>query len=79
MAGRRNTYWVGYTYKYELWDSIDKVWEEIDDSEADRFHCLKKDIKKEVEKRIKEDLQYETYRNLTFDIYESYITTDSEV
>lgn len=75
----RNTWWVEYTYTYEYWDSEENEWLEYDDCDADRFHCLKKDIKKEVEKRILEDLSGDKFRNLKINIYDKYITTDCEV
>jgi hypothetical protein len=79
MAGRLNTWWVGYTYGYEYFDTEENDWLYTNDIEAGRFRCLKKDIRREVEKAIRESLEGERIRNLKFDIYEQYITTDCEV
>ena len=79
MACRLNTWWVGYTYDYEYFDTEENDWLYTNDIEAGRFRCLKKDIRREVEKAIRESLEGERIRNLNFDIYEQYITTDCEV
>lgn len=71
------TYWVEYAYTYEIF--IDGEWETEKDFDAGRFTCKKADIRKEVEKRIKDDLQYEKYRNLEFQITDRYETTDCEI
>ena len=71
------TYWVEYTYTYEIF--IDDKWEMENDFDAGRFTCKKADIRKAVEKRIKDDLQYEKYRNLEFQITDQYETTDYEI
>lgn len=71
------TYWVEYTYTYEIF--IDDEWETENDFDAGRFTCKKADIRKEVEKQIKDDLQYEKYRNLEFQITDQYETTAGEI
>lgn len=71
------TYWVEYTYTYEIF--IDGEWETDGDSCAERFTCKKADIRKEVEKRIKDDLQDDKYRHLEFQITDQYETTDCEI
>ena len=45
----RNTWWVEFTYTYEYWDYDSQTWCSEESYDAGRFHCLKKDIKKEVE------------------------------
>lgn len=71
------TYWVEYTFTYDIF--FDGEWETEQDFDAERFTCKKSDIRKEVEKRIKDDLQYEKYRNLEFQITDQYETTDCEI
>ena len=71
------TYWVEYTYTYEIF--IDDEWETENYFDAGRFTCKKADIRKRVEKQIKDDLQYEKYRNLEFQIIDQYETTDCEI
>ena len=68
------TYWVEYEYSYTLLSG-----EVIEDMDSGRFHCRKKDIKKAVEERVKEDLEYERYSDLKIRIYDAYPTTDCEV
>lgn len=79
MAGKRNTWWVSYSFKYSYYDSEEKEWFEESDFDAGRFHCLKKDIPKEVRKTIEEGLVGETYKDLIITISDQYITTDFEV
>ena len=67
------TYWVEYKYSYTLISG-----EEIEDIDSGRFHCHKKDIKKAVEERVKEDLEYECYSDLKICINDAYPTTDYE-
>ena len=67
------TYWVEYEYSYTLLNG-----EEIEDIDSGRFHCRKKDIKKEVEERVKEDLECERYSDLKICINDAYPTTDCE-
>lgn len=67
------TYWVEYEYSYTLLSG-----EEIEDIDSGRFHCRKKDIKKVVEEKVKEDLECERYSDLRICIYDAYPTTDCE-
>lgn len=75
------TYWVEYTYKYKLWNPDENDWWEDyeEDFDARRFHCPKKDIKKEVEKTIREELSEEKIKDLVIEITDFYPTTDCEV
>lgn len=75
-----NTYWVEYSYIYEIWVEIDedRGWDLESDCDSGRFKCLKKDLEKEVRKKVEKDLEYEKYRNLKISIYDYYITTDTE-
>lgn len=68
------TYWVEYEYTYTLHSG-----EEIQDSDSGRFHCCKKNIKKAVEEKIKQKLEYENFSDLKFNVYDFYPTTDCEV
>ena len=77
--GRRNTWWVEYSFSYLFWDNAEKKWEPWEDFDADRFQCLKKDIRKEVEQRVREDLSSEQFKDLKITITDCYITTDVEV
>ena len=77
-----DTWWVEYEYTYELWfyDEDDNGgWEVCEDIDAERFHCVKKDILKMVEEHIKEELRHDTIRNLKVKIIDKYITTEYEV
>jgi hypothetical protein len=74
-----NTYWVGYTYRFKLLNEETNEFEDYEDVDACRFHCLKKDIKKEVEKTIRESFGEEEIRDLEINIYEFYLTTDYEI
>ena len=74
-----NTYWVGYTWKYKLFNEETNEFEDYEDVDACRFHCLKRDIKKEVEKTIRESFGEEEVKDLKVNIYESYLTTEHEI
>ena len=76
----RVTYWVEYTFKYKYWDCVENEWYEEEDFDARRFHCPKKDIKKEVKKAVMEELelQGDKFKDIVIEITDSYITTDSE-
>ena len=50
-----------------------------EDCNSRRFHCRKKDIKKEVELEIISELRYEHYSDLKIKINDFYPTTDCEV
>ena len=75
----RNTWWVEFTYTYEYWDCENQAWCPEESYDADRFHCLKKDIKKEVEKWINMELRGDKIRNLHINIDDQYMTTEYEV
>lgn len=72
-----NTYWVEYDFVGEQWNNITRNWEVITDTDACRFQCLKKDIKKEVANKILDD--YGSMRFLRLTIHDCYLTTDTEV
>lgn len=76
-----NTYWVDYSFSFECKDPEDEEWYEYKGGDGRRFQCRKRDIKKEVEKRVifDEDLNHEEYRNLKITIVDYYITTDCEL
>lgn len=67
------TYWVEYGYTC----TIDG--DEFEDIGSGRFHCRKKDIQDAVELRVREELEYEKYSDLSIQIYDFYRTTDVEV
>lgn len=71
-----NTYWVEFKWTYQI--MLDGEWEKCDDFEARRFQCLKKSIKKEVEKYVLETLDGEDYKDLKIVITDFYMTTDYE-
>lgn len=71
------TYWVAYEYTYKL--LMEDGWEDCRDFDAGRFHCPKKDIKKEVEKHVKNELAFDTIKDLSICIKDSYPTTESEL
>ncbi len=79
---KRNTYWVEFEWNYEVDDREAGGWVSDYDYDACRFNCLKKDIPKEVEKYVKEEMDHTfrlgEYRNLSIKITDSYITTDDE-
>lgn len=67
------TYWVEYEYSYKINGEV------CEDSDSRRFHCRKKDIKKEVESKVISGLRYEHYSDLKIKINDFYPTTDCEV
>lgn len=82
--GRTNTYWVSFSWTYLLWmgnicEEGEPEWEEADDCDATRFRCQKAEIKHEVEKYIKRELEGCKYKNLKITIEDSYITSDEEL
>lgn len=80
--GRTNTYWVSFTWTYLLWMEVEEGewgWEEVDDCDAGRFRCPKSEIKHEVEEYVKQELQYDKYKNLKVTIEDFYITSDEEL
>lgn len=75
----KNTYWVEYTYKYKYWDSVENDWVDDEDFDARRFHCSKKDIKKEVDNAVHKELSGENIKDLIINIVDCYPTTDCEI
>jgi ABC-type enterochelin transport system ATPase subunit len=73
------TYWVEYRYKYKFFDVSENEWTIEEMVDAGRFHCPKKDIRKEVRKCVEKELEYEKYEDLVIEILDYYITTDEEV
>ena len=73
------THWVVYTYRYKYRDTEENEWCEYEDFDADRFHCPKKDIKKEVKKVVMENLSGEKIKDLTITITDFYPTTEYEM
>lgn len=73
------TYWVEYEYSYHYWDTEERAWVAECGGDGARFHCRKKDVRKEVEKRIHEELEGEQIKNLKFEIYDMYPTTEYEI
>ena len=67
------TYWVEYEYSYKTNGEV------YEDCNSGRFHCRKKDIKKEVESKVISELCYEHYSDLKIKINDFYPTTDCEV
>ena len=67
-AGRDYSWYVSYSWKYELFDNEDSEWIEIDDFDCQRFNCRKRDVKKKVIeyivkkfiKNIKNKLNFQT-------------------
>lgn len=79
-AGRDYSWWVEYSYTWEYYDEETHEWLPDWDSNAMRFVCRKKDIKKTVTKHIKEnEIDDENYRNLVVAVTDSYMTTPTEV
>ena len=73
-----NTYWVEFKYSYDYIDENGKV-QQDDNSDAGRFCCREKDIKKEVAKHIRKYEIDETCSNLDVEILDYYPTTESEL
>lgn len=79
-VGRDYSWWVSYSWKYEWLDSGDGKWIVLDDHNAQRFYCRKRDIRKTVTEHIEEfELQGEKYRNLEVTIDDIYMTTPVEI
>lgn len=79
MVQNKKTYWVEYSYSYDVFDTVENEWMSEEDFDAGRFCCLKKDVKREVKKVIEEELRSEKYKNLKIEIDDCYITTDCEI
>lgn len=73
------TYLVDFSWTYEYLDGESGQWEQYKDFDARRFHCKKKDIKKEVRKYVEQELEGETYKDLEVIINKHYLTTEHEV
>lgn len=76
---RLNTWWVEFIARYLMWDEEEQKWVYEKEIIAERFKCLKKDIKSMVTKRVVEELKGIRHKNLSINITDSYITTDYEV
>lgn len=76
---RLNTWWVACTARYLMWDEESQQWESEKEFIAERFKCLKKDIKSVITKRVAEELKGIRHKNLSINIIDSYITTEYEV
>ena len=77
------TYWVEYTYYYTYIDGDSGERELLADYDCGRFKCRKKDIKKEVTKRIREEWEDDPSVKLSDDIdvtiTDCYETTECEI
>ena len=78
------TWWVEYTYKYRWWNYDERLWQEEEDSNAQRFFCREEEINDKVRTDIcdeigEEDAEDSDVRLISFDVYDHYITTDYEV
>ena len=77
------TYWVEYTYEYMYNDGITGEIEFVTDYDSGRFTCRKRNIKKEVIKRINEEwAEYPSIKaveDFKVTITDSYETTEYEI
>ena len=79
-VGRDYSWWVEYSYSYEVYDQEEQKWDEERDFHSARFDCTKKEIKQAVTDYIKQGvLDGEQYRNLNVYINDCYMTTTEEV
>lgn len=78
-VGRDYAWWVSYSWTYEWLEEESGEWISDRDSEAERFYCNKKDIKKEAEKKAIESMDGLKYRNLKLTINDCYKTTTEEI
>ena len=79
-VGRDYSWWVDYSYSYDLFMEDEQSWENCVDFDADRFNCQKKDLKKVIKEHIeKYELQGDKYRNLVVTINDFYQTTTEEI
>lgn len=76
--GRDYSWWVSYSWTYEWFDE-ESGWISDRDFEAERFYCIKKDIKKEAEKKAMSSMGGLQYRNLNVTIDDCYQTTPEEI
>lgn len=77
--GRDYSWWVSYSWSYVWFDSEHNEMDLYDDFDEGRFYCQKKDIKKEVRKKVEEELSDTQYCNLKITIDDCYMTTAEEV
>ena len=77
--GRDYSWWVSYSWSYAWFDSEHNEMDLYDDFDEGRFYCQKKDIKKEVRKKVEEELSDIQYCNLKITIDDYYMTTTEEV
>lgn len=73
------TWWVEFSWTYDVQDPETGNWYEDSDFEAMRFKCLKKEIPLRVKAYVEQELEEENYSNLKIKITDKYITTDCEV
>ncbi len=80
-VGRDYSWWVEYSYTYDVYIPDEKEWIEEGDFDSARFNCLKKDIKRAVTDYIKQSVldDGELIRNLNVYINDCYMTTTHEV
>ena len=80
-VGRDYSWWVEIEWEFEYKDSETGKWEHYYEPDARRFNCLKKDIRKEAIKYVKEYeiADDEEYRNLSVKIKDAYMTTPEEI
>ena len=80
---KTKTYWVEYTYYYTYIDVDSGERELVEDYDSGRVKCRKKDIKKEVAKRIREECEDDPSVELSDDIEltitDCYETTEYEI
>ena len=80
---KTKTYWVEYTYEYPYINGDTGETEFETDYDSGRFTCRKRDIKKEVIKRIKEEWAEEpsimAVENFKVTITDCYETTEYEI
>lgn len=74
-VGRDYSWFVMYSWGYDWFDSENNEMGHYDDFDEGRFYCQKKDIKKEVRKKVEEELSDTQYCNLKITIDDYYMTT----
>ena len=76
-VGRDYSWWVEFEWEFEYKDSEIGKWKRYYVRDARRFNCLKKDIRKEAIKYIKEYeiADDEEYRKLKVRVIDEYMTT----
>jgi len=78
-AGRDYAWYVSYCRSFVWYDAEIRKWVATSDSDSGRFCCRKKDIKKEVNKRVTEELEGLIYHDLEITILDKYSTTPTEL